>query len=230
MQESEVDSATLWFDVAEMALGYFEVLVWPAVVVFVVIKFKSSIEDLVARIKKASLPGGLSFDLEQKIEEVKKTSRSVKAQLTAAQGKSGQSIPVTEANERLIDLGLKPSPSGLDMTYYRDIAEQDTNLALAGLRIEVDVMARNLARGFDINLSEKESGARLIRKLFDQGAITRDQLNLALQIWSLASEAVHGQFVPYDEAQDIFDAAEVLADQYIFWLSWGFNDGWELDK
>jgi hypothetical protein len=41
----------------------------------------------------------------------------------------------------MISLGLKPTSSGLDMSDYREIAESDPTLALAGLRIEIEVLA-----------------------------------------------------------------------------------------
>ena len=141
--------------------------------------------------------------------------------------KARRPYPLTEANARLLALGLQPSPSGLDMSYYRRLAEQDPNLSLAGLRIELDILAKNLARGFDVSAEGRESGARLLKRLYEEGALTPEQLRLALKVWQLSSIAVHGQPVSKEEANDLLDAADVLADQYISWLSWGFPDGWE---
>jgi len=58
----------------------------------------------------------------------------------------------------MIHLGLRPSPSGLDMSYYRSLADQDPNVTLAGLRIEIDILARNLAKGFNVSVNDRESG------------------------------------------------------------------------
>ena len=134
---------------------------------------------------------------------------------------------MTEANARLIRLGLRPSPSGLDMTYYRELAEQDPNLALAGVRIELDVQARNLAKGFKVPIGEHDSGGRLLRKLYDSDAIDAEQMQLAMKILSVCSAAVHGNPVSREAAAAVIAIAQVLADQYRDWLSWGFEDGWK---
>jgi len=50
------------------------------------------------------------------------------------------------------------------------IADQDPSVALAGLRIEIDVLARTLAKGFRVPIDDRDSGGRLIRRLYDAGA------------------------------------------------------------
>ena len=127
---------------------------------------------------------------------------------------------------RLIKLGLRPSPSGLDLAYYRRLAEQDPNVALAGLRIEIDVQARNLAKGFKVSIDEHDSGSRLFRKVHEGGAITGDQMRLAMKVLRVCNAAVHGITISHHEALDVIASAEVLADEYLAWLSWGFGDDW----
>ena len=126
----------------------------------------------------------------------------------------------------MLQLGLRPSPSGLDMSYYRSLADQDPNLALAGLRIEIDILARNLAKGFKVPVNDRESGARLIRRLYDGGSVTSEQMQLTMKVLQVCDAAVHGTPVSREEADDVIGLAEVLADQYLAWLSWGFDDGW----
>ena len=137
------------------------------------------------------------------------------------------SIPMTEANARLIKLGLRPSPSGLDMSYYRSLAAQDPALALAGLRIEIDILAKNLAQGFHIDIEPSDSGARLLRKLRDQGAITTQQSELTSKVLHLCNAAIHGEPVSREQADEIIDLANVLREHYLNWLSWGFRHGWQ---
>ena len=134
---------------------------------------------------------------------------------------------MTEANARMIKLGLQPSPSGLDMAYYRNIAAQDPNLALAGLRIEIDIIAKNLARGFHIEVGSHDTGARLLQRLRDAGAITTEQLQLTLKVLRLCNAAIHGEIVSREQADEVIDLANTLRDQYLRWLSWGFGDGWQ---
>ncbi|MFG6101461.1 hypothetical protein U2F10_04365 [Leptothoe sp. EHU-05/26/07-4] len=127
----------------------------------------------------------------------------------------------------MIKLGLQPSPSGLNVNYYRDLVEDDPNLALAGLRLEVDVLAKNLATGFGIDVTPKDSGGRLIKKLHDAGSITLQQAQLIQKILKLANAGIDGTSVSYREASQIINIAGVLVNQYIAWLSWGFDDGWQ---
>jgi hypothetical protein len=136
-------------------------------------------------------------------------------------------IPLTEANARMISLGLQPSPSGLDMEYYRVLASQDPNIALAGLRIEVDILARNLAKGFKVAVSQRESGVRLLRRLLEADAIDVTQFELVGRIMKLCNAAAHGNPVSREQAEAVIDSAGVLSRQYLEWLSWGFDDGWK---
>jgi hypothetical protein len=196
-----------------------------------VLMFRKQVSALVTRIRHAELPGGVTIDLDQEIKEAKFLSTKLQesANEKAAPGalsekKKRPSIPLTEANARMLKLGLRPSPSGLDMTYYRELADQDPNIALAGLRIELEILTSNLAKGFKIPVDSKLTGHRLIRRLYDGNAITADQMQLLHKVYRVCSAAVHGTLVSRDEADDVIDSAEVLADQYLNWLSWGFGD------
>jgi hypothetical protein len=52
-------------------------------------------------------------------------------------------------------------------------------------------------------------------------------LELAKMVYQLTSEAVHGQYITTSEVNSVLDVAEVLVDQYLSWLSWGFGNDWE---
>jgi len=212
-------------EIARLVLDYLQVLIWPVVVLAICLALRKQLIALLTRIRHAELPGGVVVDLDQEIKEARALSAKVQEQPTPEQ-KKGPSIPLTEANARLIQLGLRPSPSGLDMSYYRDLAWQDPNVALAGLRIETDIQARNLAKGFNIPVGDRDSGARLIRRLRDKGAITENQMQLIMKMLHVCNAAVHGTPVSQEEADDVVDSAVVLAEQYLAWLSWGFDDGW----
>jgi hypothetical protein len=214
-------------ELAHLILEYIQVLIWPIVVFAICIFFRSQLTNLLNRLKHADLPGGVSVDLGQDITDAKELSSKVQATPSRSDRRRGPVLPLTEANTRMIQLDLRPSPSGLDMGYYRQLADQDPNIALAGLRIEVDIMARNLAKGFKVPVSPNESGTRLLRALYDQDAIDAQQMQLVMKIMSICNAAVHGSPVSHDEALMVIDTAAVLADQYLAWLSWGFNDGWK---
>lgn len=213
--------------IARLILEYIQALIWPAIAIFVVIIFRKQIFMIVDRLKGASLPGGVSLDFGQEIKDAKKLSREVKSDRKTERKEAKPSIPLTEANARMLNLGLQPSPSGMNLRYYRNLAEEDPNIALAGLRMEVEVLARNLAKGFKVKVGERDSARTLLRKLYEAGAIEVQQFQLAQKIVGLCNAAVHGKTVSREEADSVIDVAKVLADQYIAWLSWGFLNGWQ---
>jgi hypothetical protein len=188
--------------------------------------FRNEIKKILARVRKAVLPGGVSVDLQEEVQEVKELSEKVESVVLPAERKRTPGIPKTEANARMIKLGLRPSPSGLDLSYYREIAERDPILALAGLRIELETWFRNVAQGFKVDTKPHDSMNRVLARLRDAGAVTPDQVMLARRVLSFCNQAIHGA-VSKEQALDVIGAASVLARDYLAWLSWGFDDNWK---
>lgn len=213
-------------EIAKLILEYVRTLIWPTVALLLAWIFKPEIRAVLARIRKAALPGGVSLDFENQILETKALATRVETAQPPPNRPQSAVLPLTEANSRMIALGLTPTPSGLDMNYYRAIAVRDPTLALAGLRIELEILIRNLAKGFKISLSGYESPTQLLRRLRDAAAITNDQFALGRKILSLANQAVHGNTVSQRESEEIIDAAKALVDDYLAWLSWGFGGDW----
>src|SRR5437016_12438736 len=125
-------------ELAKLILEYVKVLAWPTTTIIFVIAFRTPLTAILARLRKAALPGGVSIDFQEEIQKAKELSRQVDAVPVPADRRRTPAIPLTEANARMIGLGLQPVSSGLDMSYYREIAESDPTLALAGLRIELE--------------------------------------------------------------------------------------------
>jgi len=214
-------------DLAKLVLEFVKALAWPLAALAIALIFRREIRAIMARIRKAALPGGVSIDFEEQILETKALATRVEAAPPPPNRPQTAMLPLTEANSRMISLGLKPAPSGLDLAYYKSIAVQDPTLALAGLRIEFEILIGNLAKGFKIDGPASESPARILKRLLEDQAITQDQFTLGKRVLSLANQAVHGRTVSRREAEEIIEAAQVLVDDYRAWLSWGFNDGWE---
>lgn len=213
--------------IAKIILEYLQASIWPLVVLALFIIFRKPVIEILRKLSHVDLPGGLSVDLKENILEAKELSQKVSREKPRNADTKRPSIPLTEANARIIELGLRPSPSGLDMDYYRSLASHDPTLALAGLRIEIDILARNLAKGFKLPTSPKESVYSLLRKLLNSGAITQNQFEFTQRILQLCNSVIHGQFVSKEQTDSILKLADVLAKQYISWLSWGFKDGWK---
>lgn len=214
-------------ELARLILEFVKALAWPLTALIVVLVFRTPIRAVLSRLRKAGLPGGVSIDFQEEIQDVKFLSERIESLPPPPDRAKNPGIPLTEANARMISVGLRPTASGLDMSYFRELAKRDPNLALAGLRIELEVMANNIADGFKITPRKSEPLNRLLSRLLAHGAITSEQLELTRRILSLCDQAVHGKVVTREEADEVIDAASVLADQYLKWLSWGFDDNWK---
>jgi len=213
-------------EIALLVLNYIEALIWPAAVVVGLLLFREPLTVVLQRLKGAGLPGGVSLDFSQEIRAAEILSREIAKASRKPRETSTPMLPITQANARMISLGLQPSPSGLNMSRYADLAQQDPNLALAGLRMEIELLARNLAKGFKVSIQPRDSAGLLLRRLYDSGAITSDQHQLAQKVIRLCNAALHGTSVSREEADAVIDLASVLAKDYLEWLSWGFDDGW----
>jgi hypothetical protein len=214
-------------EIAKLVLEYIKAVIWPATVMTLCLTFRSEIRKVLARLRHAVFPGGVSVDLEEEVQEVKQLSEKVESAPPPPDRKRVPGIPLTEANARMIELGLTPTLSGLDGSYYRNLAQTDPILALAGLRIEIEAMTRNLAKRFGVQSRPSDPVYRLLVRLKDAGGITSDQMELALKILNLCNRAIHGGAVTKEEAEDVISAAEVLFRDFLAWLSWGFNDNWK---
>ncbi|MDD4894774.1 MAG: hypothetical protein PHW54_05625 [Candidatus Omnitrophica bacterium] len=212
-------------EIAKLVLEYIRVFIWPITIVLLSMIFKNEIIYLLRRIKKADFPGGVSIEtFPQEIREAKSLSREIKEEGKKEKKKSEPTIPLTEANARMLNLGLAPSPSGLEFSYYYNLIEQDPAIALASLRIEFEIMLKNIAKGFKVEINHRDGAGVITKKLLEKSAITSRQAELINHIIKLCNSAVHGFRVSSSQAEEIFKIAEVLRDQYISWLSWGFSD------
>lgn len=176
-----------------------------------------------SRVRRAKFPGG-EFELGEELSEARRDAESVQKEKKPQIEPVNEVISLNEVNRRMLDLGLDPSPSGMNIKRYKDLAHIDPNLALAGLRMEMEILGRNLAKGFDVDIPESLGASRLFRLLLESGAITRNQFELIDRLVRICTAAIHGTRVQESEALDALEYAQVLADQYIEWLSWGFSD------
>jgi hypothetical protein len=213
-------------EVAKLILEFTKALAWPLAALILALLFRAPLTAILSRLRKAGLPGGVSLDFQDEIQEAKQLSKEVEALPAPPDRPKMPAIPQTEATTRMMALGLKPTSSGLDMSYYRDITQTDPTLALAGLRMEIEILARNLAVGFKLASKTSESIGSLLRRLHERGAITSEQMDLARRILDICNKTIHGQSVTQHEALDVIDSAEVLVRDFLAWLSWGFEDSW----
>jgi hypothetical protein len=127
----------------------------------------------------------VSLDFDREVRDAQALSRDVANAPPKTPQPSTPMLPVTEANTCMLTLGLQPSPSGPDMNRYFELVQQDPNLALAGLRM-VEILARNLAKGFKLDISSRDSAGALLRRLLDRNAIRRTNTGLRKRPFAFA--------------------------------------------
>ena len=133
-------------------------------------------------------------------------------------------INSTEINRRILQLGLAPSPSGFELSYYKTISENNPNLALAGLRLEVETLLNNLAKGFNVEITDKDYSIKILMKLKENGCVTDMEYLLIKNIIYICDAAIHGLRFDAHDANEIINIATVLRVCYAAWLVVEFSD------
>src|SRR5207247_11447021 len=80
-----------------------------------------------------------------------------------------------------------PAPDAL----YAAIVQEDPNLALAGLRIEIEKRLRAIAREREIDAERKGVG-QLMTELARVGALSEKEASVLRELNALLNQAVHG--------------------------------------
>lgn len=206
---------------AELLLRYIDVLIWPAVTLYILIGFRKEIGRLFERAKRVQLPGGISIEaFEDKLQKAKLLEQEIRANRKSDVPNQATGIKKgdTEANRHMIGLGLRPSPSGLNLGYYTNIAESDITLAMAGLRMDLELMLRNLAKGYSIEIHDKSSSDQLIDSLLNAGAINKSQSEFVRIIFQLTNFAIHGGKITIRQFEEVIELAKTLVEDYVLWL------------
>ncbi|MBN8655121.1 MAG: hypothetical protein J0M11_05225 [Anaerolineae bacterium] len=118
---------------------------------------------------------------------------------------------VQNAKEKADKAGLldSKSKSGEPDSLYMQIAERDPNLALAGLRIEIEKRLLRIAQANDIS-TYKLSVGKTLRLLAERQAITKDEYYALQDIVSVLNPAVHGATVSRDTVEYALDMGTSL--------------------
>jgi hypothetical protein len=203
-------------EIARLVLEYVKVLAWPLVVATGFLIFRRQLQALVATLQHIKLPGGAELDWQRQLQATEQAAEKVEA-TQAPQLPSGER-PRAQLIQQIYDHGFLRSPSDYDFSYYRDIAERDPNLALAGLRMELERMLQNLTKVYHID-SPRLSPTRIASSLRANQVLTGEEHQLLVSIIEIATRAVHGQDVSKDAALRVIDSAEVFRDAYLAHMS-----------
>lgn len=129
------------------------------------------------------------------------------AAIQEAQTPGGWEIEFQElekAKERAEKAGLlTPAPAGEfpSAAYsFQVVADEDPNLALAGLRIEIERRLVQFAEADGVDRPRKSAGL-LLRLLADRQLISQEQTSVLSDLLALLNQAVHGATVPKAAAE-----------------------------
>jgi hypothetical protein len=77
---------------------------------------------------------------------------------------------------------------------FLEVVEDDPNLALAGLRIEIEIRLQKLGLANDLSVNRKGIGS-LMRMLFKEGVLSNQEYSVLNDMVGLLDSAVHGATV-----------------------------------
>jgi len=101
-----------------------------------------------------------------------------------------------QAKEDADRAGLLAPTSSLDSSRqysFQLIADNDPNLALAGLRIEIEKRLQSIAEAH--NISKRQGVSGLMRELLQQGVLSQEEYGVLADMIGLLNSAVHGATV-----------------------------------
>ena len=212
-----------WMRAGALLQTFLSALAWPLALVAIAVIFRRPLGVLLANVKRAELPWGAgTLEFREEAERL-----SVEANQPDPDRASDEAAPAPEHFEDYngiqLKRGLRPTPSGLKLDYFRSLVARDPNLALAALRMEVEALICNLADGNGLEPREADGPLRNLKRIHRHGAITDKQFATARKIIDLCNRALHGQPVDTLTAFAVIDAAEPLVRDYKSWLFWNFG-------
>lgn len=114
------------------------------------------------------------------------------------------------AREEVARVGLLGTPpERKEEPSYIAIAQEDPNLALAGLRIEIERRLRAIAKKYGLD-AERQGIGQLLRGLRTRNAISREEDSVLSDLMGLLNKAVHGVEFDHRAAQWAIDVGPGL--------------------
>jgi hypothetical protein len=163
---------TQWAVTSVALTGVAAHLIWPNLkidTIALALLFAAAIPWLLPLFKEIEFPGGLKLEFQE---------------LQAAEQRAAQVGLLAEA---------PPPASARYERSFEMIADEDPNLALAGLRIEIEKRLNRLAQ--DAGVAKKMSVGQSLRVLGDKGILTHEQSTVLNDMVWLLNSAVHGATV-----------------------------------
>ncbi|MGH0030469.1 MAG: hypothetical protein ACQGVC_11810 [Myxococcota bacterium] len=204
-------------EVATIVLEYLKVLAWPCVVAVAIGVFRSEIRLLVRSLQRLRLPGGTELDWKEQVGRAEAAADRIQAG-TGPPEQPRASEEIQHLLRKSDALGLLSSPSDLNFSYYLGLCEADPNLALAGLRMELERLLHNIARLSGMG-QDSSTAWRLSGLLRANNILPEDQFQLLRSIIRVANSALHGSDIVREDAERVIDSAGAFLRYYLAWLA-----------
>jgi len=103
--------------------------------------------------------------------------------------------------EKANEVGLISDVNNSDSQYsFQMISDEDPQLALAGLRIEIEKRLKEIAKNHNLQVNRKGVG-QLLRLLSKEKILSSEQKNVLLDLVGLLNKAVHANYIDYNVSQ-----------------------------
>lgn len=204
--------------IAKLVLEFVKALAWPTVVMIGIALFRHELSALIATLEHLKLPGGAELDWKRQVREAEQAAERVEASPRVAA--IATSAAQTQLLSRFQLYGFNPSQTNYDWSYYSKLVDTDPNLALAGLRMEIERMLQNMAKVAGIEYDQfRTSPGRLIGLLRSKQVIEPDEYELLRSVINVANAGLHGRDVSAEDARRTIQYAEAFKDSYLAFIA-----------
>jgi len=105
------------------------------------------------------------------------------------------------AEKKANEVGLISEVNSSDSQYsFQMISDEDSQLALAGLRIEIEKRLKEIATNHNLQVNRKGVG-QLLRMLSKENILSRNQENVLSDLVGLLNKAVHANYIDDNVSQ-----------------------------
>lgn len=196
--------------------------------------FRRELSLLIASLEHLKLPGDAELDWKKEVQEAERVAEKIEASPNTAVVPSDKK-ELQALAKKLEDYGFARSPTDYNWDYYRKLAKDDPNLALAGLRMELERMLQNLSEasgaydnrtslyssGISLSVDTRRitaSAGQMLRHLRSTGILGQDEFELLQSILHIANAALHGRDATEDEAVRVIKSAEAFKEFYLAFM------------
>ncbi|GAA3638426.1 hypothetical protein ACG5V6_12375 [Streptomyces chitinivorans] len=161
-------------EIAKLILDYIKVLIWPGVAMFVLLRFRANISDLISRTRTLSTPAG-SLEFAEEVRALRDAVESREENLDHAEAAEGREVPQARDDRTAFDI-------------YRDIAITTPEAAVMAAWLHVE---KKLKEAVDVLYADAGGSQSLKASTIDQFRQPRStQLAHALEARGWDSEWV----------------------------------------